>query len=125
MSATDTNSITQSFADWLAMSDLLPLDRHSFAYLALPTEHSRVSALNQELRTISEPWLPGLTSWPDDHWAIGEDGAGNYFTVLRSEPRAVYFYDHEQRSIERFKPSVREYFDYCADIERKSRGIVT
>jgi hypothetical protein len=122
MSSADTSSITQSFADWLAVSGLSPLHEHGFASLALPTEHSRVVAMNQELRTTSAPWLPGLTSWPDEHWAIGEDGAGNYFTVLRRDPRAVYFYDHEQRSFETFQPDVREYFDYCTDIERKSRG---
>ena len=124
MNATDTSSIIQSFARWLEASGLLPLDMDSFAYLALPTEHFRVTTLNQELRAISTDWLPGMTSWPDDHWAIGEDGAGNYFTVLQSDPRAVYFYDHEQRSIEPFSANVREYFEYCTDIERKNRGHV-
>ena len=110
---------THSFAEWLNQTpSLLPLDPNSFAFLALPTDFDHVVRLNADVRSVEADWAPGHSLWPDDDWIIGEDGAGNYFTVAKTGCyHGVREYHHELKRFEDFQPTIRAYFDYVIGIE--------
>ncbi len=98
----DPSEISDNFRKWLQTDGLLEaLHPYSHAYVALPTNFSVVEWLNQQVRSCSAEWLPNQLSWPDDDWIVGEDGAGNYYTVSKSgDYCGVRFYDHELLSSE-------------------------
>jgi hypothetical protein len=76
---------------------------------------NRLIALNEHVRIPGTPWIGEEGApWPDDHVVIGEDGCGNYWSVLRpdthppapGEYAAVWFLDHETGKMEQQHPSI-------------------
>jgi hypothetical protein len=76
----------------------------------------RLIALNAHVRIPGTPWI-GVEGapWPDDLVVIGEDGCGNYWSVLRPDRHApvppadylsVWFLDHETGEMEQQHPSL-------------------
>jgi hypothetical protein len=115
-SAKEMHFPTQQIDAWLGASGTLPLLRDGFASCALLTDFAQVCRINQEMRSLPE-------AWPDDHWIIGEDGAGGYFVVSKSDKyRGVQFFDHEWKLFEEFQPTLRKFFDYCIEIEKMNQA---
>jgi hypothetical protein len=81
----------------------------------------RLIMLNDDVRVPGTPWIgtEGLP-WPDDHVVIGEDGCGNYWSVLRPDKHppapgdyaSVWFLDHETGKMERQYDSVGAFLLY-------------
>jgi hypothetical protein len=82
----------------------------------------RLIALNQHVRIPGTPWIGEEGApWPDDHVVIGEDGCGNYWSVLRPDKHApvppaeylpVWFLDHETGKMEEQHPSLGAFLLY-------------
>jgi hypothetical protein len=67
----------------------------------LETDVDKLVALNTMVHAPGTPWIGKDGPWPEDHVVIGEDGCGNYWSVLRPDKdaadsdSAVWFYDHD------------------------------
>jgi hypothetical protein len=81
----------------------------------------RLIALNADMRIPGTPWIGEEGApWPDDHVVIGEDGCGNYWSVLRPDRHppapdaysAVWFLDHETGRMEEQYPSIGAFLLY-------------
>lgn len=109
------DAVTKQLAAWLADEpNLCPLHPNGTPRTALLTDPTYVRQLNADVRNI-------IAEWPEDEWIIGEDGAGNYFCVSRSESHSgIRQFDHEWKRFEDFMPTLHAYFDYFADIARRT-----
>lgn len=111
--------ITDQITTWLHSSGV-SLNPNGFAFHALITDFDQACKINEEFRSFSDEWMVG--KWPDDQWIIGEDGAGNCFTMSKSGAyEGVQIFDHEAK---RFAPEcegLREFFDYCLQIELSAK----
>lgn len=73
----------------------------------LMDDPERVITINQELRT--GPFY-GIR-WPEDYFAIGENGCGDYHCLdLSGRSPGVLFFDHETRRFEMRAPSLGEWW---------------
>ena len=67
----------------------------------------RVVAMNREVRASS--FYGG--KWPAQHFAIGENGCGDYYCLdLSRSGSPVIFFDHEVRSFVERAPSLQEWW---------------
>src|SRR4051812_32862681 len=70
----------------------------------LMDDPERVIAMNQDLRT--SPFYG--VRWPEDYFAIGENGCGDYYCLdLSGRSPGALFFDHEIRRFEVRAPSLR------------------
>jgi len=110
-------TIASIFKTWLGADGFLGrLHPNGFAFVALPTDARVLDQLNQDIRVH----LPEVSA---EAFIIGEDGAGNFFTVQASNPDGeVRFFDHEWKKYVESEvwPSLRGYYEYCIGIEQKS-----
>jgi hypothetical protein len=71
----------------------------------LESDVDRLIELNRRVRLPGTPWIgPDAEPWPEDHVVIGDDGCGNYWSVLRVDRhrnKSVWFYDHDVATLER------------------------
>jgi hypothetical protein len=108
-------SITERIAKSVATSGLTPLHPYGYPRCALRTDYDMVVELNAELRRI-------IPEWRDDDWCIGEDGAGNYFIISKSNSYpGVRFWDHEMNEIRDEFDSVDAFVADALEIERETK----
>jgi hypothetical protein len=80
------------------------------------TDYDSVTDLNEELRRI-------ISGWQDDDWAIGQDGAGNYFVMSQSRSYpGVRFWDHEMNEIRDEFDSIDVFISDALRIERDNQN---
>jgi hypothetical protein len=94
----------------------------------------RLIALNADVRAPGTPWIGAEGApWPDDHVVIGEDGCGNYWSILRPDTHppsagayaSVWFLDHETGKLEEHYTSIAAFLlflDVTFPIEKVDFG---
>jgi hypothetical protein len=112
----EMKTCTHRIAEAVEASGLTPLHPHGYARCALMTDYDSVADLNEELRRI-------IPDWQDDDWAIGQDGAGNYFVMSQSRSYpGVRFWDHETNEILDEFDSIDVFISDALRIERDNQN---
>jgi hypothetical protein len=122
-----TGNEALQFKEWLMADGLLDkLKPFSHAACALPVSIDIQRKLNESVRSFTAQWYGAIEQWPDDDWIVGEMGNGDYYFVSQSGSYSgVWQYQHELRDKELLVLTLRDFYEWCIQIEKDGGNLVS
>ncbi len=75
---------------------------------AISLDTNYIIELNEIISSATN--IAGLDFWPEEYFAIGDDGCGNYFTIdIDEEDSPVLFYDHEADEFKQIDDTLNDF----------------